>query len=307
MKRGLVISGGGSTGAFAGGILEYLIKEKGLEWDIVVGTSTGSLLVPLVSINKIDELKDVYTNVTNSDIFSISPYNKRNKFKIFNILKRLILGKTSVGDASKLRKKIISIFTEDDYNKTVKMEKYIYVSTTNMTKSKVEYKCQRSENYNDFCDWMFASASFPILFDIVRKNGYEYLDGGIVEPIPLQKAVDEECDIIDVIVLSAEQINDNPKSENMFDVAINTLKIMREEINSDDLEIGKLNGEIMNIKINIYRLPKDLTNNSIIFNKEEMIKWWKEGYEFAKQPVRTIELQNSKKSKNYKIINDNKI
>lgn len=307
MKRGLVISGGGSTGAFAGGILEYLIKEKGLEWDIVVGTSTGSLLVPLVSINKIDELKDAYTNVTNSDIFSISPYNKRNKFKIFNILKRLILGKTSVGDASKLRKKITSIFTEDDYNKTVKMEKYIYVSTTNMTKSKVEYKCQRSENYNDFCDWMFASASFPILFDIVRKNGYEYLDGGIVEPIPLQKAVDEECDIIDVIVLSAEQINDNPKSENMFDVAINTLKIMREEINSDDLEIGKLNGEIMNIKINIYRLPKDLTNNSIIFNKEEMIKWWKEGYEFAKQPVRTIELQNSKKSKNYKIINDSKI
>ena len=82
---------------------------------------------------------------------------------------------------------------------------------------------------------------------------------------------------------------------------------MREETNSDDLDIGKLNGEIMNIKINIYRLPKDLTNNCILFNKEEMIKWWKDGYEFAKQPVRTIELQNSKKSKNYKIINDNKI
>lgn len=307
MKRGLVISGGGSTGAFAGGILEYLIKEKGLEWDIVVGTSTGSLLVPLASINKIDELKDAYTNVTNGDIFTISPYNKRNKFRIFNILKRLIMGKTSVGDASKLRKKIMSIFTEDDYNKTIKMEKYVYVSTTNMTKSKVEYKCQRSENYNDFCDWMFASASFPVLFDIVKKNGYEYLDGGIIEPIPLQKAVDEECDIIDVIILSAEQINDNPPSDNMFDVAINTLKIMREEINSDDLEIGKLNGEIMNIKINIYRLPKDLTNNCILFNKEEMIKWWKDGYEFAKHHVRTIELQNSKKSKNYKIINDNKI
>jgi len=307
MKRGLVISGGGSTGAFAGGILEYLIKEKGLKWEVVVGTSTGSLLAPLASINKIDELKDAYTNVTNKDIFTISPYNKRNKFRIFNILKRLLMGETSIGDASKLRKKIMTIFTKDDYNKTINMGKYIYVSTTNMTKSKVEYKCQRVENYNDFCDWMFASASFPILFDIVKKNGYEYLDGGIIEPIPLQKAVDEGCDIIDVIVLSAEQINDNEISKNIFDVAINTLKIMREEINKDDLEIGKLNGRLKNIVINIYRLPKDLTNNSIIFSKNEMNKWWKEGYEFAKRPVRTILLQNTDRIKNYKIVNDIKI
>jgi len=37
--RALVISGGGSKGAYAGGIAEYLICEAGKKYDIFVGTS----------------------------------------------------------------------------------------------------------------------------------------------------------------------------------------------------------------------------------------------------------------------------
>ena len=43
--RALVISGGGSKGAFAGGVAQYLIEQdKGREYDMFLGTSTGSLL-----------------------------------------------------------------------------------------------------------------------------------------------------------------------------------------------------------------------------------------------------------------------
>ena len=38
MKKALVISGGGSKGAFAGGIAEYLLKEKNNTYDIFLGT-----------------------------------------------------------------------------------------------------------------------------------------------------------------------------------------------------------------------------------------------------------------------------
>lgn len=44
--KALVISGGGSKGAFAGGVAEYLMKDKGKTYDLFLGTSTGSLLVP---------------------------------------------------------------------------------------------------------------------------------------------------------------------------------------------------------------------------------------------------------------------
>ena len=39
--RALVISGGGSKGAFAGGVAQYLLEEKKKEYDLFIGTSTG--------------------------------------------------------------------------------------------------------------------------------------------------------------------------------------------------------------------------------------------------------------------------
>ena len=50
--KALVISGGGSKGAFAGGITEFLLKECQEHYDILVGTSTGSLMIPLIALEK---------------------------------------------------------------------------------------------------------------------------------------------------------------------------------------------------------------------------------------------------------------
>ncbi|MFZ1790083.1 MAG: patatin-like phospholipase family protein, partial [Saprospiraceae bacterium] len=72
--RALVISGGGSKGAFAGGIAQYLIEEEKIKYDIFVGCSTGSLLVPLLALGEISRLREAYTSVTQSDIYSISPF-----------------------------------------------------------------------------------------------------------------------------------------------------------------------------------------------------------------------------------------
>ena len=54
MKKALVISGGGSKGAFAGGVAEYLLKEKKKNYNIFLGTSTGSLMVSHLALGKID-------------------------------------------------------------------------------------------------------------------------------------------------------------------------------------------------------------------------------------------------------------
>ena len=62
MKKALVISGGGSKGSFAGGVAEYLITKKKKEYDIFLGTSTGSLLVSHLAIGKIKTLKQIYTH-----------------------------------------------------------------------------------------------------------------------------------------------------------------------------------------------------------------------------------------------------
>ena len=55
--RALVISGGGSKGAFAGGVAEYLIDKMNNDYDIYIGTSTGSLLVTHLALKKTQILK----------------------------------------------------------------------------------------------------------------------------------------------------------------------------------------------------------------------------------------------------------
>ena len=72
--KALVISGGGSKGAFAGGLAEYLITVCKHEYEIFIGSSTGSLLVPLLSIGEIEKLQTIFTSVTQTDIFNKCPF-----------------------------------------------------------------------------------------------------------------------------------------------------------------------------------------------------------------------------------------
>ena len=57
--------------------------------------------------------------------------------------------------------------------------------------------------------------------------------------------------------------------------------IMFEAVDSD-FQFDKLVAADNNVDIHIYRPPTKLTNNSLIFDKELMNKWWGMGYDYAK-------------------------
>ena len=73
--KALVISGGGSLGAWGGGVAEYLFNT-GNTYDVIVGTSTGALLSPMIAMNNFAELKSAYTSMNQNDIFDINPFCK---------------------------------------------------------------------------------------------------------------------------------------------------------------------------------------------------------------------------------------
>ena len=60
--RALVISGGGSKGAFAGGVAQYLLQNKNQKYDLFIGTSTGSVLIPHLALGKIEKIYNVFTD-----------------------------------------------------------------------------------------------------------------------------------------------------------------------------------------------------------------------------------------------------
>src|SRR5580700_8864665 len=73
-KRLLVVSGGGARGAWGVGVLSELIKRQG-GYQAVFGTSTGSLMAPLILLKDMDTLAAAYTQVTQSSIFNKSPFS----------------------------------------------------------------------------------------------------------------------------------------------------------------------------------------------------------------------------------------
>lgn len=290
--RALVISGGGSKGAFGGGIVEYLLTEKGIEYDIFVGTSTGSLLVPHFAIENLEGIRNTYCNVRQSDIYNISPFVIRKgetgtftKINHWNIIKMFLKGKKTFGEHKNLLKTIRRTFSEEMFEKLKGSQKKVIVSVANLSLNIVEYKYASDFNYKDFTEWMWTSTSFVPFMGIVEKDGYEYADGGFGSQIPIEEAINAGATEVDVIVLNPKY-NMPVKSEthNAFDVLLKAMDFMHNRISRNDLYIGHLQSVYDNsVHVNFVFTPRVLTEHSFVFNPGQMKGWWQEGLEYAKE------------------------
>ena len=293
-KRALVISSGGSKGAYAGGIIEYLMLKN--TWDIFIGSSTGSLIAPLVASGDIVHLKEWYTSISSDKIYSRDPFiikssnNGNFKFTInhINIILNLILhGRKTLGNTKKLRGIISDVFTKSHFDFITNNDKDVQVCVTNLTTKNLEVKSIKDSDYDDFCDWIWASTCAPPFMSIVEKNNCEYVDGGVMRAVPIKEAVIAGASEIDVIVLNQEtQNNSIEKVRNVLHLIQMITKAMLLKTQYDDLDLFRLIKEIKieeEIKLNIYYTGRDLTNNSLLFDSNLMKQWWSEGYDYAEK------------------------
>ena len=145
--RALVISGGGSKGAFAGGVAQYLMEREKHNYDMFLGTSTGSLLVPHLAVGEIGKLYDIFTNVQQNDIFSVSPFIQRKKgdreyvsIDFINSLWQFMRRKRTFGESKALRKHIRKHVTYEEYLQIRKEKHDVVVTVANLSMNRVEYK-----------------------------------------------------------------------------------------------------------------------------------------------------------------------
>ncbi|WP_025145888.1 patatin-like phospholipase family protein [Pedobacter jeongneungensis] len=286
----LVISGGGSKGAFAGGVAEYLIKYHQTNYDLFVGSSTGSLLIPFLAIGDVERIKKLYTTISQSDIFTVCPFivkYKNGKVKLrmnhFGIIKQFFKRQKTLGDSTGLRNLIRNNFKLKDFETIKALGKEVVVTVANLTTQLIEYKSTNDYGYEDFCDWMWASCNLAPLMSLYQKNGNDYADGGFGNLIPVQEAIIKGATEIDTIVLRQEKaVYNNPPLQNAIEVFARTSDFMLNQIANDDLIISKLQTANKNVKINFYFINRELTTHSFVFNKQEMTTWWQEGYDLFK-------------------------
>lgn len=250
MKRALVISGGGSKGAFAVGVLKELnaIYPK-LDFDIYVGTSAGSLIVSLASLHKIDTLERVYTSLSDSDLFIKG-----------NIVDRL--GDTSLFDVTPAWKIVQEYYPDADYGQLLASGKKVFFTTACLQTNELYvftndassiqptgYKVVQTINANHFRRAMFASSCEPVFMPPIQVGrdvpgaanpGYQYVDGGVIEYIGLQMAIDAGATEIFAIILSAEESTEvNPIFTNLLDILGETVDILTSEVGKNDIEIAE--------------------------------------------------------------------
>ncbi len=289
-KKALVISGGGSKGAFAGGVAQYLMNEKKRNYDIFLGTSTGSLMVSHLALGKINALKELYTNVNQHTIFSNNPFIIKKKhgenvitINHLNTLWNLINGRKTFGESKNLRKLIKKNVTEEMFLNIIKNDTEVVVTVSNLSANKVEYKTLRECTYNDFCDWIWASCNYIPFMSLLEKNGCQYADGGFGCLVPIREAILRGAKEVDAIILETEvtQIN-RMKSRNPFSLLFDAFDFMLEHVERHNITIGKLTAKQQDVKLNLYYTPSVLTTNSLIFDEKLMRKWWQSGFEHAK-------------------------
>ncbi|MGB3106219.1 patatin-like phospholipase family protein [Sphingobacterium siyangense] len=289
--RALVISGGGSKGAFAGGVAEFLINEMRYQYDIFMGTSTGSLLVSHLALDKVSKIKEIFTSVDESNIFDAYPFliredklhNKHISINHLIMIKSFIERKKTFGESLNLRKLIGNALLKEEYEILKAQKKEICVTVSNLSLNQIEYKSIRDTTYEDFCDWIWISSNYVPFMSLVEKNGYEYADGGFGSMVPIEEAINRGAKIIDVIILETEvnERNQMP-SKNVFSLLSNLHFYMTERIERQNIRIGKLAAINKGVTLNFYYTPTELVVNSLIFDKKLMAKWWSMGYQYAK-------------------------
>ncbi len=182
MKIGLVLEGGAMRGVFTAGVLDVFLN-KNLKTDLCIGVSAGACLACSFLCKQPGRGFAVMTD-----------YRKERDYcSVYSLLK--------TGDlfgADFLYHKIPEELYPIDNEAFLQEATDFYTVVTNCITGKPEY-LQVKDMIRDV-DFVRASGSLPLLARMVPLSGIPYLDGGVSDPIPVEKALEMGCDKVIVIL-----------------------------------------------------------------------------------------------------------
>lgn len=218
MSRALVVSGGGCKGAYAVGVAKVLMEEKGLDFDVICGTSTGGLLTPFFTVGRLDLAEAFYTSVKTKDILKYRPASQ-------------ILKGPSFADFGPLYQKLQEV-EEEIGTAVITSSTRMFITTTRLQdRNSVFFHnldappgletlyLQKITDPHTLRRAMLATASMPgfaepVIIKDPEGKEYQYVDGGVRENTPLMVPVAMRVEEIYVILLSPQE---SPIEDKMYE------------------------------------------------------------------------------------------
>lgn len=172
MKSCLVLEGGAKRGIYTAGVLDVFL-ENNIVADAVIGVSAGA--IHGCSYAAKQKGRSIRYNLK---------YNDDYRFMSFKSL----IKTGNMVDTEFAYHELPDKLDPFDHEAFEKSETKFYATCTNLETGKPEYVfCPNLRN--DYIDYLRASASMPLVSQIVEMNGKKYLDGGIADSIPIKAAI----------------------------------------------------------------------------------------------------------------------
>lgn len=188
----LVLSSGGARGLAHVGVIEEL-ESRGYEIAEIAGCSAGALVGGMYSIGKMPEFKDWICNLDRVDVFSLMDFTFSSRGfikgeKVYNALKKVV--------------------------QDCQIEDLPIPFSCNA----VDYKTGREVIFREGSLYaaIRASGSIPSVFQPARHHRHEYIDGGVVNPVPISLITNHENRMLVVVEVNGPDIHyvEPPKKDN---------------------------------------------------------------------------------------------
>jgi NTE family protein len=252
-KTGLVLSGGGARGFAHLGVIKAL-NEAGIFPEVISGTSAGAIVGVLYS--------DGYTP---DEIMKMMHSTNMLRFMRPTVPKEGLLQISG----------IIRILKDNLRAKTFEELKVpLFVTATNLNYGRIEYFSS-----GELMQPVIASASIPVLFKPVIINNSHYVDGGVLDNLPI-KPIEEDCSYIIGSFVNPTGYEKN--ITNLIQIAERTFLL---NVSKDILEKAK--------RFNLFIAPQQLKNYKIL-DPEKSKEVFRIGYKATKEKLIEIEAEISK-------------
>lgn len=195
MKLGLALGGGGANGSYQIGVLKALI-ETGLlnKLKVVSGTSIGAFNACLVMERlSFDKMHEMWLKIDNQNVYGSIDRFKQDKLGLFDQTKMYNTLITHQ-DKEVLNKSDIKGFVIASKIKELKL-------LNQVMKSNLEETVFYLNKLKDPHRAVLASASIPIIFGPTQIEDTYYVDGGLLNNLPVKQLVDEGCNVLFTVSL----------------------------------------------------------------------------------------------------------
>lgn len=208
--RAIVLSGGGSKGAYQMGVWAAL-KKLNIHYDIVTGTSVGALNAALMVQKTFYKGLFFWYNLNSKMIFNEDlkqDYHTKEGKK--DILKWYAKGVLNGGIEVKGLEDTIRQVIQP--KKVLKSNVDMGIVTFNMKTLKPKIVKKKDLNENNLCDYLLASASCFPAFKMKTIEEENYIDGGIYDNLPINLAID--LGATEVIAIDLKEVGFKQKVKN---------------------------------------------------------------------------------------------